>query len=381
MNAFYQILHKSCAESDELYKMSGLSHSLESKVKFAEAVWKYEMINPDRANYWSKSIIFIHLCSNHSELLSKFQFLDSVRKNLFLKDETKEHIYTIFMKAQRAYYLLNRLSYRYKFNKAPLSVKEDLFLNQIHGTQHNVMTIIQNKQRYLFTIANLRNIIESSLCNSPYHFSEPLPIKNPYNNLTFNKATLYNIYFFMKRCDCVMSTIYHQYFLSNFNLTKFRDDNAATIRDVHIKQHLKNSDAPHLRFYILDMLLTNEAGCTFTIDKQFPTDKLIKIMRPYLEMHYRQQYTLDIYTQSYLKNLLNLKLREFYEYNPRFGKRIYTKNSENKRVITYNDEHIPFKSSTYKEVYERTHLDLIETCEFSMDGDSDDESTESDSVS
>jgi hypothetical protein len=380
MNTFYQILHKTCAESDELYKFQGLTHSLESKVKFAEIVWKYEMSNPDRTDYWSTSIIFIHICGHYSEALTKFQFLDSVRKNLFLKDETKAHIYTVFMKAQRTYYVLNRLCYRYKFNKAPLSVKADLFLNPINGSQHNVMTIIQNRQRYLFTVANLRNIIENSLSNSPYHFSEPLPIKNPYNNMTFNKATLYNIYFFMKKCDCVMSTLFHQYFLCNFNLTKFRDDNAAMIRDVHIKQHLKNADEPHLRFYILDMLSTNDAGCTFTIDKKFPSDKLIKIMRPYLEIYYRQQYTLDIYSQSYLKNLLNLKLREFYDYNPMFGRRIYTKNSENKRVITFNCEHIPFKSTTYKEVYEKTHIELMDNCEFYI-GVDDDESNELDSVS
>jgi len=170
MNTFYQILYKLCAESDELYNFSEFSNSLESKAIFAEVVWKYEMTHSDRTNYWAKSIIFIHLCSHYSELLTKFQFLESVRKNLFLNESTKEYIYTLFMKAQRAYHILNRLCYRYKFNKAPLSVKTDLFLNDIQSTQHNVMTIIQNRQRYLFTIANLRNIIENSLCHSPYHF-------------------------------------------------------------------------------------------------------------------------------------------------------------------------------------------------------------------
>jgi len=378
MNTFYQIVHKMCAQSDELYKMSCLNDSVESSMVFANAIWEYEMPHPDKRNYLAKSLIFIHMVSHYRVLLSKFQFLDSIRKNDFISDETKDEIFTVFMKAQRRYQSFGRLCYRYKHRRAPLSVKEDLFLYPINESRHNVMTILQNGQRYLFTIMDLRNIIEGSLSNSPYHFSEPLPIKNPYNNLAFDKSILYNIYFFMKRADCVMSPLFHQYFLCNFNLTKLRDSNAAMIRDVHISQYLKNADSNCLRIHILDMLSTNGARCNFLIHKDFPTTKLITIMRPYLEMYYREHYSLDLYTQSYLRNLLSIKLKEFYDFNPKFGRKFFCKNEANKRVANFYEEHIQFKSTTYVEKYEKSHLELMDTDEFVGGFD---ESDDSDSVS
>ena len=43
----------------------------------------------------------------------------------------------------------------------------------------------------------------------------PFIYKNPYNNLLFNKSSLYNIYFAIKKSDY----IFHQYFLCLLNHT------------------------------------------------------------------------------------------------------------------------------------------------------------------
>lgn len=375
MNTFYQIMHKTCSESDALYNITNLSHSLESKIKFSNIMCNYEMKSPVINDNFYKFIMICHISTDYVKTVSKFQFIDSIRKNPFINSTAKEKIYNKFTDIQRKYTLFNRLCYRYKFNKSPISVQKDLFLNAIHSSRHNVMTILQNGQRYLFTTMDLKNIIESSLCNSPYHFSEPLPIKNPYNNMVFDKATLYNIYFFMKKSDCVLSTLFHQYFLSNFNLTKFRDANAVLIRDCHIDQFLKNASPEFLRFHILEMLASSDIACKYNIDSEFPKDKLIKIMRPYLEIYYKQQYTLDMNSQAYLKQLLDIKLNEFFLFNPKFGRKMIVRNKSNVHTVRFNDHHLQFKNINYDENYSKSHVELLPECAFD-DSDENDENSD-----
>ena len=64
-------------------------------------------------------------------------------------------------------------------------------------------------------------IINNALSNSPDFFSVPLVIKNPYNNVPFNKSTLYNIYFNIMSKTYIVSELIHKFFLTNFDINKF----------------------------------------------------------------------------------------------------------------------------------------------------------------
>jgi hypothetical protein len=93
-------------------------------------------------------------------------------------------------------------------------------------------------------------------------------------------------------------------------------------------------------------------------------------MRPYLEMYYIYNYSLDMYARSISINQLDYALRKFAAYNPAFGRKIYIKQSNNKFTPTYNDKHIVFAKCVYhRSKYETSHLNVLDDDE---DEDEDD---------
>jgi hypothetical protein len=160
----------------------------------------------------------------------------------FISDEVKKYITNLHIRSQRHYSTLSRFAHIFKMKRAPIIMNTDLYLNELRITDRNVIVLLQNNYRYLFAITDLNKIIETSLCNSPYFISEPIHIKNPYNKMPFSKSDLYNIYFQIK--DRLMRTpdILYQFFLSNFNLTKFKRNNQVLIREKYIHRFIENED-------------------------------------------------------------------------------------------------------------------------------------------
>jgi hypothetical protein len=228
---------------------------------------------------------------------------------------------------------------------------------------------------------DLKKIIEGALTNSPYHFSSPLPIKNPYNNIPFDKSTLYNIYFFMKRGDFVMSTLFHQYFLSNFNLKRFQDENEVLIQKAHVSQFIRNSNIKDLRYEILHMLKEHKYSKNLHIDRDFPTEILVEIFKPYLALYYMELYSFELNSKRIAELQLKNKLRQFFEHNPKFGRKYY-KTEKNiifntkKRMIIYDQDHIPFYKKENLKTYNNSHLILFDD-EFCEEAESDESETES----
>ena len=84
------------------------------------------------------------------------------------------------------------------------------------------------------------------------------------------------------------------------------------------------------------------------IHKDFPRDKLINIMRPYLYLYYVSKYAIQGTEEKYVSRYkLIEKIKKFVSFNPQFG-RMYIKNayspnfSKLKPIITFNDKHIQF---------------------------------------
>ena len=256
---------------------------------------------------------------------SKFKQLNKILTNIFIEESMKEKILNIYEKTQKTYHGFSKLAKLYKLKKYKSNVKinTDLYLNPIDPKSKNSILINHEDNGYWFSISDLMNHIETSLINSPFFFSEPLHPKNPYNNIPFSKTTLYNIYFHVAELHRqFIPTLFHNFFLCEFDLEKFKIENEYLIRDRYIIKQAINIDEERL-FSEVRSMLKYVLGNRIIINDDFPKEKLAKIMRPYyyLFLVYRYHIT-GIEKTNIAKKALVKKLRELHRYNPNFGRMI-----------------------------------------------------------
>jgi hypothetical protein len=153
---------------------------------------------------------------NGNKLKYKFIFLNNFLNNSFYTNEVKNQFIEHFYKIQKTYNAFNRFAYIYKCNSSKIVVNKDMALNEINLNDKNIICIYQLNYRYLFNINDILKVIQNSLTNSDMFFITPLTIKNPYNNMPFNKSTLYNIYFFIKFNTDIYCDLFFKYFNENY---------------------------------------------------------------------------------------------------------------------------------------------------------------------
>ena len=157
-HAFYQIIHKTSSMSNELYglKLDKNVCKMPKKMEYSNVAWNVEYKAIKYCDIMLKMLLdTMVLLPLKENTRTKYDYFKTVLDNIFLTDEQKEGFIDIFCKAQRHYRVLNRLARRYKWSKAPISVQVDLFLNPLHESQRNVITILQNGQKYLFSVNDL----------------------------------------------------------------------------------------------------------------------------------------------------------------------------------------------------------------------------------
>lgn len=346
MNTFSYIVHKLHSLSDEQYHFDLTNLSMNNRAAYMKmdidnAIKKFG--THSSSNLVQHMIFHIKTSNNASQIgiLTKFAHFSMVIGLTFISDEVKTYIENLHIRSQRHYSALCRFAHIFKVKRAPIIMNTDLYLNEIRIADRNVIVLLHHNCRYLFTITDLNKIVETSLCNSPYFISEPIPVKNPYNKMPFSKSDLYNIYFQIK--DRLMRTpdILYQFFLSNFNLTKFKRNNQVLIREKYIHRFIENEDQETLVDYIHNALSFNT---NINIDDDFPDDELVRIFKPYLRLYLEMNYSIDGSVRHRSKCLLIHKLHIFHMHNPQFGRRLYR--LKNKRVVgetTFNSDHVTFK--------------------------------------
>jgi len=278
-----------------------------------------------------------------NEAIAKLKVFDIILNSdnsfIFLKSY-KDYLVNIFSKAQRIYYAFIRLAHIYRLRKNKTVVTDDLAMNPLDINNKNTFVLIQNKAKYLFSLNDIVKIIETSITHAPSFFHEPSQAKNPYNNQLLTLSTLYNIYFKLKLSQRLMSTLFHLYFLSNFDMEKFSLKNEPFIRETTIKKYIYNASPDILYKSIIKMLSSNYYTRKLEIHKDFPRDVLVEIFKPFLYYYYITNYYIEgTEIISNYKQVLYLKLKKFYEYNKSFGRKM---NHATPRLFNKKNSHLLF---------------------------------------
>tara|TARA_B100000902_G_scaffold386142_1_gene428400 strand:+ start:3558 stop:5024 length:1467 start_codon:yes stop_codon:yes gene_type:complete len=364
MKTFYNILHKQYTVTPELKNefFKDTVHTIDINIQ----------VNEMKHNKNAMNLIlisgFIYYNFNIKSIKEKFNYIKKIIDNPFLSRSQIDNFIKVVGNAQMLYKRLCRLVHIWKWRRKKPIITTDLLLNPIKESDYFTIAIMHLESKYLFTKSDLTKIIEKSLTNSPDIFAEPVSIKNPYNNLTFDKHNLYNIYFFIKYGGFVMPTIFHQYFLYNFHLKYFRDNNESLIRKMHILTMINTNDTDKLLFDINTMLLFHNDRVTSTSDKinihdNFPDKILINAMKPYLHIFYVMNYSLDIAEKGTATHELYYLLHKFKKQNPAFGRKLVRlTNIFGKRTkhIEYSTQYIPYNKIKYSKDYESCHEEIIE---------------------
>ena len=312
----------------------------------------------DKYYYQETSLIHIILTLfiNNNNNNNKFEFIKENLNNIFYSNTIKDDFLESICRTQKVYFGLIKLKNIYLYKKSKTQIDTDMCLNPIDTIKKNCMKIYQNKKIYWFLIRDLVNIINTALSNSPNFFSEPLISKNPYNNIPFNKSTLYNIYFNIRYSGIKMPELIEKFFLVNFDLSIFENKYEYLIREYALNNYIRNSQDSILVSLIELMIKSYNKGVkskyNIVIHDEFPETKLIKIMKPCLLLFLKINYSLieieKVNSAVLLKNMLLNQSKTY----PSFGRKIYkiekyykdlssTKKSS-KILIYFNDKHINF---------------------------------------
>ena len=251
--------------------------------------------------------------------------------NYFITEKDKESFITFFSNIQRIYWSFNKFARRIKMNIFKVKVEQDLLLTPILPTQKNIFRLLENNCIYLFTLQDLSRIIITSICNSDSFHSEPIHPKNPYSGVEISISNLYNIYFTMKEKLLVVPNIIHHYFLSNFDIDKFKINNQSNIRNIYINQFVNNENNEDIIEHIYDMI---EPYRKINIHNDFPNKVLIDTFKPMLTDYLHYKYSLDNSIRNIHSRKLSLKLKDFIKNTPGFGRKVYTI-VNNKKYISF----------------------------------------------
>jgi hypothetical protein len=260
--------------------------------------------------------------SFYKQIHNKYKLFDNFSNNIFLSKESKDKIRYIFYKSQKTYLTLLKFAniIRHKISKEKVNI--DLRMDIIDPYSKFSIVLYHHNSKYFFLLSDLINIIHNAITNSTATdiFSIPKEPKNPYNNMPFKKIDLYNIYYHIKFAFINVPYLIELYYLSDFNIRKFIIENEQTLREISIRNYLNNTSL-NVLFSEIKCLL-KYCNIKFEIHEEIPKKEIIDIFRPYLYLYFiTQDYIEGTDKKMLSENILKNKMKDFYIFNPNFGKK------------------------------------------------------------
>uniref|UniRef100_A0A6C0HYN8 Uncharacterized protein n=1 Tax=viral metagenome TaxID=1070528 RepID=A0A6C0HYN8_9ZZZZ len=282
-------------------------------------------------------------------------------ENTFMTQKDLEDLYLINSRVSKIWESFKTIVKKWRWKRAKIYNTEDLYMNDIREGQKNSITILKNNTKYVFGLKELIGNFNRQLSNSCNMFVEPLPCKNPYTNECFNKSDLYNIYFAIKESTFLMPKLIHDYFLSDFCLSKFMNENENIIHENYVENYTNNITNDILINIIKEMLTEHKINC-IKIHKDFPKSLLRDKMTPYLKLYFINKLSKNKWkkAESYIK--LHKMLHELANYSPAFGRKKYIstklKNNMKTYLNFYYDDKMPKINDISLSEFMKNHLEL-----------------------
>jgi hypothetical protein len=302
----------------------------------------YQLTNSykyDKIYYNAIKLIYnIYFLPYKTTLNNKFNIFNVIiLKNDNINEFEKNFFINEFSKAQKTYSAFRNLAIIYKFKYyKKFEIDMDLCFNKFSNLNNSILiTLLENNLVYKFRLSDLINITNKSLSHAPIFFAEPYEIRNPYTNLPFSLANLYNIYFKLKNSTMNMPILFYLYFLSDFSLEKFRNENECFIRDKYIDSFVKIGSINEHYEYIMKMFYTYHNYIYFTLHPLFPKKTVVKVFKKYLKSYLLREYSLNPYIREKNHIHLEYKLALFSQLNPEFGKKVYIRKRRNNQIHLY----------------------------------------------
>ena len=258
----------------------------------------------------------------HSEvydIMDRFALVKRQLDNPFVEATRKESLLRVFSIIQRMYRGFSKLAQVYRYKQATLQVSHDMYWSPMEETNRNVMMILCHGSRYLFKLCDIVKLFISAITNMEYNIANPLPLKNPYTNKYFKISTLYNMYFFIRSRLCQVPILIQNFFMTEFNITKYSAIHKTMIQDVALEQSAKYTDSDTVYNDIMDMIDYYNTGKRTYIDPRFPKHIMVKTFRPYLVFYYKSKYSRNVEMNMRNDVILENQLDYFFLANPRFG--------------------------------------------------------------
>ena len=316
MSSFYNIIHKDFPFHNTNFIINEINEK-KRKFSFIDHMFINEIYK-----------CFYYEYNSDTNINNKFEVLQMHLNNSFIDESKKTSVLNKFCKAQKTYRILCRLAYNYKRKKSHVyNCDTDLFLNPLTKFKMSLLiTLYDNERRtlYNFRLSDLIGIINASLSNSPEFFVDPLLIRNPYTNIPFSRATLYNIYFAIKKSSLDQSILFHLFFLVNFNLRLFSLKYEAFIRDYVINNFMNNTCSNEKYYYIRKLFTVyDDILAPIVFDRKFPVNKIISAFSEFIPNFLNSLYSLNPSNKFYHGQKLVTKLTRFVKLNPRFGQKLF----------------------------------------------------------
>jgi hypothetical protein len=258
--------------------------------------------------------------------LAKYEALqNTILTNVFIGQQKKDELLHLFCKAQRTYFGFCHLARLFKRKHAkPNPSATDMCYNPLSTLKPAILIdLYDDKTRtmYTFRLSDILNIITTSLIHSPNFFADPQYIKNPYTNVPFTKAQLYNIYFSVRASPLMLPPLFHLFFLARCTLSLFTMKNECYIREEAIMHFERNATKSIKIALIKQMLFYHQVDMPhITIHPNIP-DKILddtfsNYLYDYLVALYSLQPEYKIEAYARIKD----RLYEFSINNPQFGR-------------------------------------------------------------